>query len=369
MTRSTIPGCERTSTSPTTFSRRKSGTAQRVAILSFRLGGTDGVSVVAATWASILSGRGWEVVTVAGAGPVDRLVPGLAWPVVAPAPDIAEVRAAIEDVDVVIVENLCSLPLNPAATDVVVRALRGRAALLHHHDLPWQRERFTNVQGWPVDDDAWHHVTINDVSRRELAERGIDAVTIRNGFDVDEPLGERTPTRGLLDVQRDERLLLHPVRAIERKNVPAAVAFAERLAATYWLTGDAEEDYAPTLDAVLANAACRVIHRPAPLTMADAYAACDAVVFPSRWEGFGNPLVESALHRRPLAVHRYPVAEELADLGFRWFPVDDPAPLAAFLADPDEALLDHNRELAREHFSLERVAVELSAVLRSLLSR
>ncbi|MCU1379786.1 MAG: hypothetical protein JWN29_2769 [Acidimicrobiales bacterium] len=322
--------------------------------------------MVADSWADILRDAGWEVVTVAGDGPVDRLVPGLAWPVVGPPPTVEEVTAATDDADVVIVENLCSLPLNPGATAVVVDALAGRPVILHHHDLPWQRERFADVEGWPADDPAWRHVTINDLSRHELAERGIDAVTIRNGLDVDQPLGERDATRRRLGVADGERLLLHPVRAIERKDVPAAVALAERLGATYWLTGPAEEDYLPTLDAVLAAARCRVLHRPAPTTMADAYAAADAVAFPSRWEGFGNPLVESALHRRPLAVHRYPVAEELAALGFEWFPTDDAAPLAAFLDAPDDALLDRNRALARKHFSLDRVRRELLDVLDTL---
>jgi glycosyltransferase involved in cell wall biosynthesis len=319
--------------------------------------------VVAAGWASILRAAGWEVVTVAGSGPVDRVVPGLAWPVVAPAPAVDEVQHAVDDVDLVIVENLCSLPLNPGATEVVTRALRGRPALLHHHDLPWQRERFAHVTDWPPIDHEWQHVTINDVSRTDLAARGIDAVTIRNGFDVDVPLGDGAETRRQLGVAEGERLLLHPVRAIERKDVPAAVRLAEELGATYWLSGPAEEDYAETLERVLAGARCRVVQQPFPTTVADAYAAADAIAFPSTWEGFGNPLVESALHRRPLAVRAYPVAAELATFGFEWFRSDDAAPLAAFLDDPDDALLDRNRARAREHFSWDRVAAELLALL------
>jgi len=318
---------------------------------------------VAAGWAGILGAAGWDVVTVAGAGPVDHVLPGLAWPVVAPAPSTDALHDALAGVDLVIVENLCSLPLHPDAAVAVADVLRGRPAVLHHHDLPWQRARFAGVTGWPPTDDAWQHVTINDVSRRELAERGIDAVTIRNGFDVDQPVGDRDATRRLLGFGADEVVLLHPVRAIARKDVPAAVRLAEALGATYWLSGPAEEDYAPVLQTVLAGARTRVVHREFPTTVADAYAAADAIAFPSTWEGFGNPLVESALHRRPLAVRPYPVAAEIAAFGFEWFPVDDAAPLAAFLAHPDDGLLDRNRALAREHFSLRRVADELLALL------
>ena len=84
--------------------------------------------------------------------------------------------------------------------------------------------------------------------------------------------------------------------------------------------------------------------------MADAYAAADAVVLPSTWEGFGLPLIESALAERPLAVSDYRVAQEVARLGFAWLPVDDPAPLAAWFADPDPALLARNSALAKRHF-------------------
>lgn len=340
-------------------------TSPTVALVSFRLGGTDGVSVVAATWGVVLRRLGFEVATVAGAGPVDRLVPGLAWPVVAPPPTVGEVVEAVADADVVVVENLCSLPLHPGATAVVAEALAGRPAVLHHHDLPWQRDRFATVTGWPPDDPVWEHVTINEQSRRELADRGIDARTIRNAFDLDQPTGSRAAGRAQAGIGDDERVVLHPVRAIPRKNIPAALALTHRLGATYWLTGPAEEGYGPELRRLLDTAPGRVVHH-APASIADAYAAADVVAFPSTREGFGNPLVESAIHRRPLAVGDYPVAREVRDLGFRWFPADDPAPLAAFLADPDESLHHDNLAVARRHFSLDRLGTDLSRLMADL---
>jgi glycosyltransferase involved in cell wall biosynthesis len=327
--------------------------------------------VVARHWASAFGRLGLAVRTVAGAGVADRLLPGLVIgaaggtpPRGAPGPDPDELTRALDGADLVVVANVCSLPLNPAAADALAAALAGRPAILHHHDLPWQRLRFAGVEGWPPDDPAWVHVTINELSRKELAARGIAATTVYSGF-ADPPQGRREHARERLGVAGG-RLLLQPTRAIARKNVPAGLAMAEAVGADYWLTGPIEEGYGPELERLLAAASCRVHRRlPAGLTMDDAYAASDAVVFPSTWEGFGAPVVEASLHRRVLAVGDYPVAAELASFGLRWFPADDPEPLRAFLADPDPALLDHNRAVALRHFSLDALTRQLAELLRA----
>ena len=334
------------------------------ALLSFRLGGTDGVSVEAAKWAGALGALGFDVVTVAGAGEVDRLLPGLAMDAPEP-PTAGELGDALAGADLVVVENLCSLPLNPAAAAVAAETLRGRRAVLHHHDLPWQRRRFRTAPA-PPDDPRWVHVTVNELSRRQLQRRGPAAVVVvRNAFDPGPPAGDRRAVRRRLGLAAGDRLLLQPTRAIPRKNVAGGLALAAGIGATFWLLGPAEDGYGPELDALLARAEVPVIAGGgpgAPPPVADAYAACDAVVLPSTWEGFGNPSVEAAVFERPLAVGPYPVADELRRFGFRWFAHHDAAGLRAWLDAPDESLLTHNHDVARGHFSLHALPGRLARV-------
>lgn len=304
---------------------------------------------------------GFDIVTVAGEGPVDAAVPDLAIGATQP-PTRAELHDALAGADLVVVENLLTIPMNLDASRVVAAALRGRAAILHHHDPPWQRERYRMITELPADHRMWRHVTINDLSRIELGERGITAITIRNGFDVHEPAGDRDTTRGILGVPPDELLVVHPVRAIERKGVGTAIELAEELGATYWITGPAEEGYGPVLERLLSRARCRVIHRAVP-ARADVYATADVVAFPSTWEGFGNPPVEASIHRRAVAIGTYPVARELTSLGFDWFDASAPSSLADWLADPDPELLEHNRRVAIEHLSIEVMTEHLHAML------
>src|SRR5688572_23959008 len=109
-------------------------------LTSFRLGAPDGVSVVARHWERALRHLGFATITVAGEGDADRIVPALAHDAPRP-PDHHELAAAFAGADIVVVENLCTIPLNVPVSLRVADVLRGRPAVMHHHDPPWQRER------------------------------------------------------------------------------------------------------------------------------------------------------------------------------------------------------------------------------------
>jgi glycosyltransferase involved in cell wall biosynthesis len=372
-------------------------------MVSFRLGGPDGVSVQAATWGRALAHLGYSLRRVAGEladgpRPGDVVIPGLAVaaeaapgpagqrPAAPQGPSAEELRAALAGSEVVVVENMLSLPLHLEAARVLTGVLAelppGTRVLLHHHDFAWQRPETESISELPPRIPGAVHVTINDFSRRELAERGIEAVTIRNAFDLDAPPGRRSETREALGLGADELVVLQPTRAIARKNIPVALRLAEDLAerlprpVRYWLPGPAEDGYAAMLDEVLAATTVPVVRdtpgslrlgaRGEPAGMADAYAACDLVVFPSTGgEGFGQPVIESVWADRPLAVLSYPALEEILALGFSFLRADDADAVADALRRPDAPTAARNRELAVAHFSMKALQRALEALLRT----
>jgi glycosyltransferase involved in cell wall biosynthesis len=158
--------------------------------------------------------------------------------------------------------------------------------------------------------------------------------------------------RASVDVE-NERLVLMPTRALPRKNVAGALELCEEIDAVLWLLGPAEDGYDQELEALLASSPVDVRRGPREgLDVHDAYAACDLVVMPSTWEGFGNPVLESVTHRRPLAVYPYPVAREIMAYGFHFFDLADVDDITNYLSSPDLELLANNLTIAEAHFNI-----------------
>ena len=292
-----------------------------------------------------------------------RAAPGLAIDSPEP-PTLAEVRDALAGADLVVIENLCSLPLNPAAAAVVAAACAGRPSLLHHHDLPWQRPHLAHLPP-PPDDPAWAHVTINELSRAELAARGVPLDDRLQRVDPDPPPGEAPhPCRP----RRERRLpvLLQPTRA-SRGRTSRGLALTEAVGGTYWLLGPAEDGYGPELDRLVGRASCPVVlgHPDGGCSIADRtpHATPSCCPRPGRVSGTlggvgdpsppagGGPLPgggRAGWLRLPLVRRRRPGATR------RW------------LREPDDRLLMENQRVAAEHFNLAVLPGRLSGVLREI---
>jgi len=340
--------------------------APSATLISFRLGGTDGVSVEARKWEWALQQCGFATRRIAGEL-VDGLRPDDVWlpylaidPEVGVETDRGALAAALAGVNLVVVENVCSLPLNLDVARLTVDVLgehSGRV-LFHHHDLPWERPHLAHLTDFPPARPGSLHVTINNGARDALGQRGIEAQTIRNAFDLDARPGDRAGTRRTFQYTSDDLVVLQPTRAIPRKEVGRGIAFAEQLATLlprravrFWLTGPAEDGFDDELDRLLAAARVPVTLGRAERSR-DAYAASDVVVFPSSWEGFGNPVIEATIADRPVAAGRYPVLDELRALGLTVFGVDDPRAVVAALEHPDEVLTARNRQTLKTNFDL-----------------
>jgi len=343
-------------------------------MLSYRLGGADGVAVEARKWEWALHELGFSVRRVAGElddglRPDDAWLPFLAIdPAEGSTPDPGALAASLAGADLVVVENLCSLPINPDASALAAEVLAAHngAVAFHHHDLPWQRAGLATPEDIPPHRPNSLHATVNDYSRIQLEHRGFEAVTIRNAFDLDPPKGDRAATRDRFGFAPDDLVLLQPARAIPRKNVPAAVEFATELAALetrtvrLWITGPPEDGYDLVFARILADATIPItVGRAA--SASDAYAAADLVVYPSTWEGFGNPVIESIAHRRPIVVGSYPVLDELRAFGVELLSIDDPEAAGGWLRDPRPETLELNVDRVRPHCSIRDLPDRLAA--------
>jgi mannosylglucosylglycerate synthase len=350
-------------------------TAPEAVVVSYRLGGADGVAVEATKWEWALRELGFAVRRVAGEfeslRPDDTWLPFLAIdPVPGARVDDGALGAALAGADLVIVENLCSLPLNIAAATVTRDVLfehPGRVCF-HHHDFAWERAHLAHVDGFPPMRPNSLHVTVSEHARRDLEARGFEAVCVYNSFDFDAVPGDRAGTRAGLGVGDDTVLLVQPTRAIPRKNLEGGLRFASDLAATldspevqYWITGPAEDGYDEEFARLLANPSIRV-HVGRARRPADAYAAAELVVFPSTWEGFGNPVIESMAARRMLAVGSYPALDELVN-GLHVLRVDDVPSAAEWVRNPRADIVDDNYAHARARFSLEHLPARIEAAL------
>ncbi|MBE0429176.1 MAG: glycosyltransferase family 4 protein [Thermoleophilia bacterium] len=406
----------------------------KVVFVSFRLGASDGVSVEAEKWSRVFRELGYRTCRVAGyipePGNSDRVIPEMNHrdPLIDPFTatafsrdpnrhdlqrELALLTTSLErellavlaeiDADIMVAENVFSLPVNIPLTMVLGRFLSEERlpCIAVHHDFYWEHARFQHcamgellASHFPPALPQMRHVTINIQARKELSRRtGITATCVRNCFDFESPRQNDEFNAGLrrdLGIDNSDLLFLQPTRAIPRKGIDRAIRFAAEFqeisgwSSKLFLPGAVEDGYETELARLCRESRIEVIHKPGWLgsrrddpkagsryDVPDAYACCDMVTFPSLWEGFGNPVLESVVHRKPLLVGEYPVLDELRAFGFQFLPLDEGAVSRAVKLMDSPVLLkemaDRNFAIGKRHFSLASLKDELGALVASLV--
>ncbi|RCK74936.1 MAG: Glycosyltransferase [Anaerolineae bacterium] len=285
-------------------------------------------------------------------------------------------RQQVEDADCIIAHNVCSLHKNLALTAALHRwcCTEDRPRLiLWHHDLAWTTPRYQPElhRGYPWDllRQDWQsaqHVTVSRLRQRELADLlGIPLERIRvipNGLDFLAFYKVEEQTRRLieqLNLLACEPLFLLPVRITPRKNIELALQILSALRhhlpeAALVVTGPLgahnprNQQYFERLLEIrhglalegAAHFLAEVSPEPLPdAVIADFYRIADALLLPSREEGFGIPVLEAGLSRLPVFCADLPPLREIGGDQIYTFGLDEsPAVIAARI----EATLQNN---------------------------
>ena len=241
----------------------------KIALLHFRAGLMDGVSLEMEKWRKVLEKRGHQVVMVAGNRnprvdvsikeiqfdePInsaldknifdsleDYTPSGLMNAVEERAELIrSKLKGILRNFELVIVNNVWSLGIAlPVGLGLYRCAREMKARFIgHHHDFWWERERLSNPTTreireilesvFPPDLPNVQHVVINSMAREELVKRrGLEAMVVPNVMDFDshfpvsEELNEAIRTR--VNLKMGDLVFLQATRITPRKAVELAV--------------------------------------------------------------------------------------------------------------------------------------------------
>ncbi|HEY75385.1 MAG TPA: glycosyltransferase family 4 protein [Thermoflexia bacterium] len=287
---------------------------------------------------------------------------------------VGRLRPLLAESDACIVHNAITLHKNLPLTGALhTLAEEGATRLIAWcHDFAWQDVLYTPDlhPGYPWDllRTPWpgvRYVVVSADRRGKLAALlDIPEAEIRvvyPGVDVDAFLKLEPETRrlvGELDLLSADPLMLLPARITRRKNIEFAIRVTAALIphkprATLLVTGppgphnpknvaylqslrDLREELGVT-DRVHFLYEHGPGGEPLHVTdgmMADLYRLSDLLLFPSRREGFGIPVLEAGLVRLPIfAADIPPVQESAGPFAHRFDPESDPEAVARAIAD------------------------------------
>jgi glycosyltransferase involved in cell wall biosynthesis len=342
-----------------------------IGFISFRIQGTDGVSLEISKWADVLEEMGHKCFYFSGLSdrPSDRSM------VVEEAhflePENREyyhkffnstkrtreetkwihsrreffknhIYAFLEkfEIDLLIPQNLLSFPQNIPLSMALVEVIAETSipTIAHHHDFTWERKPLLVNSIWdyitmavPPNLESVQHVVINSSASQQMARRvGVSSITIPNVMDFENPPPEEdeysADLRDALGIEPDELFILQPTRVVQRKGIEHAIELVSRLGRKARLvishaTGDDGYEYEARVADFAEQMGVRTIFSSERFgenrgttedgkkiySLSDAYPHADLVTYPSLIEGFGNAFLEAIYYRKPIVVNNYTI--------------------------------------------------------------
>ncbi len=344
---------------------------KNVGFISFRLSGTDGVSLETKKWADIFARSNCNCYYFGGeldsAPEISFEVPeahfqhprvhelyrqcfGQAQRPPALTSELHKYREILKKrlyefvekfkIDLLIPENAITIPLNVSLGMAITEfiAETGIYTIAHHHDFFWERKRFLRNCIWDYLNQCYpphlqhiQHVVINTSGANQLALRtGISSTLIPNVMEFEKPApgidDYNADVRQALGVSDDELLILQPTRVVQRKGIEHAIELVARLELPATLvishaSGDEGYEYqtrvkeysellgikAIFVDDIIGDCRSTLTDGRKVYSLQDVYPHADLVTYPSLIEGFGNAFLETIYFRKPILVNNYSI--------------------------------------------------------------
>ena len=343
--------------------------SKHVGFVSFRIAGTDGVSLEIMKWCEVLTADGWDCFFMAGELDTPPECSLLVEELHFRHPAIKDIysqcfekgerplrvtnslhhyREIIKkrlyefvktfNIDLLVVENVMAIPLNLPLAMALTEFLceTGIKTIGHHHDFYWERKRFLINRVWDILHSCFpphlsnvSHVVINSSGGHQLALRtGIAATLIPNVMHFEKPApgldDYNADLRRGIGVADDELLILQPTRVVQRKGIEHAIELVARLGLKAKLvishaSGDEGyeyqsrvREYAELMEVTALFESYKInerrkidSHGNKIYRLYDVYPHADLISYPSIFEGFGNAFLEAIYFRKPLLVNTY----------------------------------------------------------------
>jgi len=312
-------------------------------------------------------------------------------------------------IDLIIAENsLClpmHIPLGLALTETIAETQIPTIA--HHHDFYWERTRYcVNAvsdyirMAFPPALPQISHVVINSEAREQLALRtGITSTVIPNVLDFENPpvidISKQIQLRKLLGLRSEDLVVLQPTRVVRRKGIEHAIDLVSSLEkpgcklVVSHESGDEGHDYMHYLNQYARNCGVELIMVPfgvsdpwgtcaekeSQFSLLDIYPLADFVTYPSRYEGFGNGLLEAIYFKKPILVNRYATfVRDIAPVGFELIEMEDYLDPSSIRRTRDlldypelrQIIVEHNFAKASRHFSYKILRQRLGQVMAGI---